>query len=327
MRLPRFTHQQPADIGGLVSALTEFSGAKLLAGGTDLLVNMKHRIELPETLVSLKKIADLRGIRQEGDAVLIGAATTLKEIRRHAELERKFPALVQAAMAVGSYRHQAMGTLGGNLCQNTRCRFFNQSWQWRQARSLCYKVGGEDCHVIGKKNVCFSTYSGDVAPALLVLDASLRIMGPDGPREIPLAHLYSGEGRTPLTLGRGEFVTAVAIPGTAAQGKSHYEKFSIRGSIDFPIVGAALWQGAGGVRVAYTGVDRAPVRAAELEAALAGQELTEASRKRAAALAHKAAKIAPTSVQPVSFKRELMGVLFEKAMRAISGNGKKEENI
>ena len=152
MRLPIFTHRQPADFAGVVSALTEGSGAKVLAGGTDLLVNMKHRIEMPEKLVSLKKVADIRGINLEGDATVIGAATTLKEIRQNSELERKFPALVQAAMSVGSYRHQAMGTLGGNLCQNTRCRFFNQSWQWRQARSLCYKVGGEDCHVIGRKH-------------------------------------------------------------------------------------------------------------------------------------------------------------------------------
>ena len=318
MRLPVFTHRQPADFAGVVSALIENSRAKVLAGGTDLLVNMKHRIEMPGTLVSLKKVVDLKGIHVEGDSTVIGAATTLKEIRQNAELERKFPALVQAAMSVVSYRHQTMGTLGGNLCQNTRCRFFNQSWQWRQVRSLCCKVGGEDCHVIGKKHTCFSTYSGDVAPALLVLDASIRITGLDGLREAPLSNLYSGEGRTPLTLGRGEFVTAVVIPHATARGKSRYEKFSLRGSIDFPIVGAAVWRGDGNVRVAYTGVDRAPVRAAELETELTGRKLTDASLKRGANLAHKAAKIAPTSVHPVSFKRELMGVLFVKAMRAIS---------
>lgn len=315
MRLPTFTHRKPADVRGVVSALTEGPGAKVIAGGTDLLVNMKHRVEMPETLVSLKGVADIRGIVLDGDAAVIGAATTLKEIRNHSELARKFPALVQAAMSVGSYRHQAMGTLGGNLCQNTRCRFFNQSWQWRRARSLCYKAGGEECHVIRKKQICFSTYSGDMAPALLVLDASVRIVGPGGLREVPLVALYSGEGRAPLTLGRGEFVTAVVIPGAAARGKSHYEKFSLRGSIDFPIVGAALWRGEGAVRVAYTGVDRAPVRAAELETALAGKEFTDDMLKECATLAHKAARIAPTSVHPVSFKRELMGALFIKGMR------------
>ena len=318
MRLPIFIHRKPTDFRGVVSALTETSAAKLLAGGTDLLVNMKHRIELPDTLVSLKSVAGLRGIRLEGDTTVIGAATTLKEIRQNSDLGRKFPALVEAAKAVGSYRHQAMGTLGGNLCQNTRCRFFNQSWQWRQARSLCFKAGGEDCHVIGKKHTCFATYSGDVAPALLVLDASLRISGPGGAREVNLAGLYSGKGQAPLALERGEFLTAVVIPGAESQGKSHYEKFSLRGSIDFPIVGVAVWRGEGRVRVAYTGVDRAPVRALELENELQGQELTDSLLRKAAALAAKAAKLAPTSIHPVAFKRELMGVLFEKALRTIS---------
>ena len=321
MRLPTFIHRRPTDLAGVVSSLTEGPGAKVLAGGTDLLVNMKHRVEMPETLVSMKGVADIRGIFPEGDAVVIGAATTLKAIRNDSRLEKRFPALVQASMSVGSYRHQAMGTLGGNLCQNTRCRFFNQSWQWRKARSLCFKAGGEECHVIRKKQICFSTYSGDMAPALLVLDASLRIMGPGGLREVPLAALYSGDGQSPLTLGRGEFVTAVIIPGAAARGKSRYEKFSLRGSIDFPIVGAALWLGEGVARVAYTGVDRAPVRAAELETALAGKKITDSVLKECATLAHKAARIAPTSVHPVSFKRELMGALLWKAMRAIGGTG------
>jgi 4-hydroxybenzoyl-CoA reductase subunit beta len=318
MHLPVFNHLQPTDFKGVVSALTESPEAKVLAGGTDLLVNMKHRVEMPDTLVSLKKVSDIKGIHLDGNTTVIGTATTLKEIRNNLELERKFPVLVQAARSVGSYRHQAMGTLGGNLCQNTRCRFFNQSWQWRKARSLCCKVGGEDCHVIGKKDTCFSTYCGDVAPALIVLDASIRITGPNGPKEIPLSALYSREGRKPLTLGRGEFLTAVLIPEEASQGKSRYEKFSLRGSIDFPIVGTAIWLGSSSMRVAYTGVDRAPVRALELERELAGQELTDVSMKRGAALAHKAAKIVPTSVHPVSFKRELMGILFVKAMRAIA---------
>ncbi len=318
MRLPLFTHRKPTDLDGAVNALVGSSGSKVLAGGTDLLVNMKHRVEMPDVLVSVQQIPALRGVRREGKATVIGTTTTLKDIRQDAELGRKFPALVQAAMSVGSYRHQAMGTLGGNICQNTRCRFFNQSWQWRQTRSICFKAGGEDCHVIGKKNACFSTYSGDVAPALLVLDSSVRIVGPQGPREAPLADIYSGDGRSPLALGPGEFVTAVIIPEASAEGKSRYEKFSIRGSIDFPIVGVAVWRGDGSVRAAVTGVDRMPVRTAELEAELQGKKITDKSLSRAAALAVKAAHIAPTSVHPVSFKRELTGALFVKAMRAIS---------
>ncbi|MBI5014703.1 MAG: FAD binding domain-containing protein [Deltaproteobacteria bacterium] len=316
MHLPPFSHYQPASIEGAVRALAEHQGAKVLAGGTDLLVNMKHRVELPSALVSLSRIAELKGVRREGEATVIGAGTTLKEIQREEELGRKFPALVQAARAVGSYRHQTMGTLAGNLCQNTRCRFFNQSWQWRQARSLCFKAGGEDCHVIGRKNVCFCTYSGDVAPALLVLEGAVRVQGPQGIRQIPLAELYSGQGKSPLALGPSEVVTAVVIP-EASAGRSHYEKFALRGSIDFPVVGAAVWRGDAGVRIAFTAVDRAPVRALDLEEALRGQELTDAAIETAAALAGKVAKVAPTTVHPVAFKRELMARLFAKGLRAL----------
>jgi 4-hydroxybenzoyl-CoA reductase subunit beta len=146
----------------------------------------------------------------------------------------------------------------------------------------------------------------------------VRLTGPEGKREIPLSDLYSGDGRKPHALGRSEIVTAVVIPGASASGRSHYEKLSLRGSIDFPVVGAAVWKGDGGVAAAFTGVDRAPIRASELEAELRGGKLTEASLRRAASLAPKAARIAPTSVHSVSFKRELMAALFLKAMRAIA---------
>ena len=317
MRLPKFTHHQPTRIEDAIHALADNPGAKAVAGGTDLLVNMKHRVELPLALVSLSRIDELRGIRREGDATVIGACTTLKEIQRDEELGRKFPALVQAAMAVGSYRHQTMGTLAGNLCQNTRCRFFNQSWEWRRVRSLCFKAGGEDCHVVGKKNICFSTYSGDMAPALLVLNAAIRIQGPQGISHIPLADLFSGQGKSPLALASAHIVTAVAIPEASGNGLSHYEKFSLRDSIDFPIVGAAVWRENGSVRVAFTAVDRAPVRAQALEAALQGQKLTGPAIEKAASLAAKSAKLVPTTIHPVAFKRDIMASLFIRAVRAL----------
>src|SRR5680860_530848 len=138
MRLPQFSFYQPTTVDEAVEELQEKAGARLLRGGTELMVNMKHR-----------------------GATVIGALTTLKEVQNSTELQAEYPALVEAARSVGSYRHQTMGSLGGNVCQNTRCRFFNQTWNWRQARSLCYKAGGEDCHVMNKEGVCYSTYCGD----------------------------------------------------------------------------------------------------------------------------------------------------------------------
>ena len=318
MRLPKFSLHQPTTVAEAVRLLAENPGSKVLAGGTDLLVNMKHRVEMPTLLVSLSRVDGLKGIHPESGTTVIGGSTTLKEIQKDQGLGERYPALVQAAKAVGSYRHQTMGTLAGNLCQNTRCRFFNQSWEWRQARSLCFKAGGEDCHVVGRKNVCFCTYSGDVAPALLALGASVRIQGPQGAREIPLTNLYSGNGKSPVSLGSGDLVTAVVLPDASGNGRSRYEKFSLRGAIDFPIVGAAAWRGDGAVRVAFTAVDRAPVRAGELESELRGKELTDQAIEKAASLAGKAAKVAPTTVHPVQFKRELMRSLSARALRSLA---------
>jgi CO/xanthine dehydrogenase FAD-binding subunit len=171
--------------------------------------------------------------------------------------------------------------------------------------------------VIGRKNVCFCTYSGDVAPAVLALDGAVRIQGPTGVREIPLGDLYSGKGESPLSVGPSEVVTAIVIPEAAAAGRSHYEKFALRGSIDFPVVGAAVWRGGAEVRVAFTAVDRAPVRARDVEEALRGEELTDAAVEKATALAAKAAKVAPTTVHPVAFKRELMSSLSTRGLRAV----------
>ena len=317
MRLPTFTYHQPSTVEEVLAALAGHPGARVLAGGTDLLVNMKHRVELPQTLVGLSNVDGLQGIAREPERTVIGARTTLKQIQQHVDLGADFPALVQAARAVGSYRHQTMGTLAGNLCQNTRCRFFNQSWEWRSVRPLCYKAGGEHCHVMNKDSVCYSTYSGDLAPALLVLDAAVRVEGSGGSREVPLADLYSGDGRSPLALGPAEVVSAVVIPGASANGRSHYEKSSLRGSIDVPIVGAAVFSSEGIVRVAFTAVDRRPVRATVLEAELSGRELTEEGIAAAAPLAAKAGRVAKTTIHGVPYKRELMSALFTRAARAL----------
>jgi 4-hydroxybenzoyl-CoA reductase subunit beta len=244
--------------------------------------------------------------------------TTLKEVQQDAVLGERFPALVQAASAVGSYRHQTMGCLAGNICQNTRCRHFNQTYEWRQARSLCYKAGGEDCHAVGRKDVCFSTYSGDVAPSLLVLDASAVVQGPAGARELPLGGIYTKEGKNPLALGDAEIITAVRLPDETGNGRSQYEKHSLRGSIDFPIVGAAVWRDQESMRVAFTAVDRAPVRASVLEGEMDGREITDELLAEVAPLAAKSARVTKTTVQPVTYKRDLMAALFLRAARALA---------
>ncbi len=212
-----------------------------------------------------------------------------------------------------------MGTLAGNLCQNTRCRFFNQTWQWRSARALCYKAGGEHCHVMKKDGVCYSTYCGDVAPALLVLDAKVRVQGAGGDARGAAERALHGRGQASARARRRPtMVTAIVLPAASANGRSTYEKHALRGSIDFPIVGTAVWRDDTSVRVAYTAVDRRPVRATALEEAMAGGALDEAAAREVSALATKAATITRTTVQPVPFKRELMATLFVRGVRALA---------
>jgi CO/xanthine dehydrogenase FAD-binding subunit len=148
VRLPKFEYFEPKDLKEAVSILQNEPSAKILAGGTDLLINMKHRVECPPTIVNIKRIDDLEHIKQDNGAVRIGALTHLKSLYRTPMILEKLPGLAEAAAAVGSYHHQAMGTLAGNICQQNRCKFFNQSQWWRSSRPTCFKAGGDICHVV-----------------------------------------------------------------------------------------------------------------------------------------------------------------------------------
>jgi CO/xanthine dehydrogenase FAD-binding subunit len=145
VRLPKFEHFEPEDLKTAVDILQKEPAAKILAGGTDLLVNMKHRVECPPVLVNIKRIADMNYIRQDNGDIRIGALTPLKRLPAESFIVENFPGLADAASAVGSYHHQVMGTLAGNICQQNRCMYFNQSKWWRSSRPTCYKAGGEIC--------------------------------------------------------------------------------------------------------------------------------------------------------------------------------------
>lgn len=321
MRLPKFDYRRPDSIGEASAILLDDPSARVLAGGTDLVVNMKHKVERPSTIVSLAGVPNLNYVKRADAAMRIGALTPLKRVYADPFVAQKLPALAIAASSVGSYHHQTMGTLGGNLCQQTRCKYFNQSAWWRSARPTCFKAGGELCHVAKKEHVCYSTYCGDVAPALLALDAELILSGKDGSRQVPLESIYSGEGRTPLSLERGEILTEIIISEKAADGFSTYKKFANRGSIDFPIVGAALWasQSTKEARVALTAVDRKPLRARQLEDFMKGKQLGDEVLESVDGLIAKEARLMLSSIDTLSHKRQLMGLLVKAAIREAMG--------
>ncbi len=321
MRLPKFRYLEPESIREASAMLFDEPTAKFLAGGTDLLPNMKHRVELPSTVVNLKKIPGLDFIREDNGDIRIGALTPLKKVYGSEMITKGLPALASAASSVGSYYHQGMGTVGGNICQQNRCRYFNQSKWWRSTRPTCFKAGGEICHVVNKNETCYASYCGDVAPALLVLEAKIVLQNQNDAREIYLEDLFTGNSKTPLGLERGDVLTEIIIPGKAKNGFSTYEKVANRESIDFPIVGTAFWASRTGkeYRAAFTAVDRKPLRGQKVEAFLNGKDLNEGLLEEAGQIASKEASPVKTSNYSPSYKRKMMGLMLQNALKQAVG--------
>jgi 4-hydroxybenzoyl-CoA reductase subunit beta len=316
LRLPKFKYLEPESLDAASAMLLDDPAARVFAGGTDLLVNMKHRAETPAALVNLKKITGLDSIRSDNGEVRIGSLTPLKRIYQDPLLSAEFPVLAQAAASVGSYHHQVMGTVGGNLCQQNRCKFFNQSQWWRSANAPCLKVGGGVCHVVQKQGSCYSSYCGDLAPALLVLEARVLLRRNGAAREIPVTDFFSGDGRSPLALEPGEILTELIVPQPAAGGYSNYVKFANRESIDFPIVGLAFqcFPGDREYRLAFTAVDRRPLRGRNVEAFLNEKNLSTEVVEEAARLASKEAAPVKNSLYAPSYKRMLMNRLLRSVL-------------
>lgn len=316
MRLSKFEYREPATVKEASSILDDNPTAKILAGGTDLLVNMKHGVETPPVIVNIKRISELNSIQKDNGAIRIGALTSLKRISENDLIKEKVSALVLAASSVGSYHHQSMGTVGGNICQQNRCKFYNQSRWWRSSREPCSKAGGEICHVTNEKGTCYSSYCGDVAPVLMTLNAKLCMESQAGVRETSAEKLFSGDGKAPLRLKAGEVLTEIVIPEEACNGFSIYTKFANRESIDFPIVGVALWASIDEkeYRVSFTAVDRRPVRAMSVEAFLKGKDLDEDMAEEVSRIASKEATPIKTSNYSPSYKRKLMGILLNSAI-------------
>ena len=224
-----------------------------LGGGTDLVVNIRRGIVAPPVLIDMNRVQELHAIHADEKSLELGASVTLSEIAAHPAINKHHPVVAQAAAHIAGPTHRNMGTVGGNLCLDTRCIFYNQSEWWRDANNHCLKTTGTICHVAPKsRGVCFATFSGDLAPALLTLGAEVDIAGPSGKRTIPLETLYigfarqdvpvtetQGDGKYYLSLRPGELVTAVRAKNTAGL-RSAYDKIRIRRSIEYPVAGVAV---------------------------------------------------------------------------------------
>jgi 4-hydroxybenzoyl-CoA reductase subunit beta len=240
LRLPQFGVATPDTVAAAIEELAD-SEARLVAGGSDLLPNLKHRLEHPPKLVSLNRIAELRGIRQEGDVLVIGAGMTLTEVSEHADVRKHFPSLAEAAGLVASPLIRNMGTIGGNVNLDVRCRYVNQTEFWREAiGGGCLKSEGDVCHVVPGGRNCVAAMSSDCAPVLISLGADVVQVASRGERVVPVVEFYRSDGINHITKEPGELTKEIRIPLPTGPRRSAYAKWTVRKSIDFPLVSVAL---------------------------------------------------------------------------------------
>jgi len=292
-------------------------GARLVAGGTDLLVNVRRGIEQPADLIDLSEISDLRSSKDGKDGLYLGAGLTLKALQSLKPVLKKYPAVAQAAAAVAGPTHQAYGTLGGNLCLDTRCLFYNQSEWWRKSNNYCLKERGDTCHVAPGGKQCFAAFSGDVAPALLVYNAEVEIASPIETRRMALADLYKNDGMDRLNLTADEIVTGIFLPAAGSGDPSAYEKARVRGSIDFPLAGAAvrLRKRKDGtvedLAIALTGVNPMPWVINGIDAFI-GKKLGDTELDEIRELCRKQAKPMRTTTVAPWYRRRVVGALARR---------------
>jgi 4-hydroxybenzoyl-CoA reductase subunit beta len=241
LRLPQFGVSMPDDVAGVIAALAQNPGARIVAGGTDILPNLKHWLDEPPLLVSLARVRELRTIAVEDGVLRIGAGLTLREVSEHALVRTHFPSLAEAAGLVASPLIRNMGTLGGNVNLDTRCRYVNQTHFWRQALGGgCLKSEGNVCHVVPGGQNCVAAMSSDCVPVLISLGASIVQVGPQGQRELSLDKYYKADGIAHTTRLDGELSTELRVPLPSGPRRSAYVKWTVRKSIDFPLVSIAL---------------------------------------------------------------------------------------
>ena len=292
--LAEFRLVQPGTVNEAIAARLKQPGSRFIAGGTDLIVNMRRGITRPDLLVDLSGIDELTEITANELGMVIGTGVTLAALTRNPEIAGRYRALVQAAEAIAAPGHRAIGTVGGNLCLDTRCIYYNQSEWWRSANAYCLKNRGDVCHVAPQGQRCHAAFAGDLAPALLVFGAEIDIAGPQGQRRIPLSELYIEDGKAHLALTDGELLVALHLP--ANPPPSAYAKIRLRGAIDFPLAGVAVALAATGsnvksLRIALTGTNSRPFL-------LAGTE-TFAGRPVDEKLLHELDRLVQKQVQPM----------------------------
>lgn len=320
MSLPEFQLLRPRTVVEACEMLAKYADEiQIVAGGTDLIPSLRQRLFEPKFVLDIRSIAELRGIRRGADAVEIGALTSLTAIEHSDVIAREYSLLAEAAATVASPVLRNMGTIGGNICLDTRCLWYNQSLTWRKSCGFCIKKDGDLCHVAPGGTKCWAAFSADTPPALLCLGAEIEIANANGVRRVPLDGFYTGEGDARMKLAKNELLTRVFLPAASAGWRGAYRKLRVRGSIDYPLAGIAVtYRAANGhaaeARVALTAVNPAPVLVRDAERLLSENSLTAETAAAAGDIAARTAKPLTTSALTPEYRKEMVRVLTKRAI-------------
>ncbi len=327
MSLSEFKLLRPRNLEDALGYLAKHSAhVRVLAGGTDLIPSMRQKLFEPEYVLDIRGIASLRGIRsQPGGGLEVGALTTLRVIERSDLVRQQYPVLAEAAATVASPVLRNMGTIGGNICLDTRCLWYNQSLTWRKGCGFCIKKDGDLCHVAPGGTKCWAAFSGDTPPALLCLNAEVEIASPKGIRRISVQDFYTGLGDNYRKLQSNELLTRVFLPASSAGYSGVYRKLRVRGSIDYPLAGVAVaMKRSNGcvsdARIGITAVNPAPLLVKGASDLIAGKVVDEALAEAVGDLAARTAKPLTTSALTPEYRREMIRVFTKRALLAAAGN-------
>ena len=326
IRLPPFEYFSPRSVAEAVKLLAERGPeAMIVAGGTDLYPNMKRRQFEPKALVGLRSVAELKRVTGDAETGLtVGAGMTLTQVSRHPIIAQSYSALAHAAGVVSTAQLRNMGTIGGNLCLDTRCNYYNQTYHWRKSIGFCMKKDGDICLVAPGGSRCWAVSSSDTAPVMIALGASVKLAGPNGERVIPVDALYRDDGMEYITKAPNEILTEIVLP--PADGlRTVYRKLRRRGSFDFPILGVAV-----ALRLADDGtcthakivlgaVGSRPVETQHAASLLIGHKLIPEVIEAAAQAAARLAKPLDNTDLALSYRKKMAHVFTVRAVKQAAG--------
>lgn len=322
LRLPPFEYHRPETVAEAVGLLDRLEDAMVIAGGTDVIPNMKHRLHEPGHLVSLRNVAEIRGIELQDDTLALGAGATLAEVAGHPLIVTRTPALAAAASQVAGPQLRNAGTLGGNLCLDTRCTYYNQSYAWRRALGFCLKKDGDTCHVTQVGTKCVAAHSADTPPVLWALGATVDLVSSSGQRSVPVNEFFLADGIHNTVLEAGEIVTRIRVPLPAAGVRMAFQKVRPRRSIDFPALNLAVAARLEGgriesMRVVVSGLGSRPREVTGLDEVL-GMPLDDEAAAAVALQAHKQCRPLTNSIVDPEWRRAMIPVYVRRALAELS---------